>query len=140
MRGAGKSVDAVRMAVLDRLAAEGAEWTVDVVAELMEDGKERSAVDVSMELDRPRKTIQRALTSLSVENSAQQIHVCAKRGGRLIYVYGRGANVAQGGRVPGSTSPAAVEAREASAWWPEADDRVESAMRAMVSCGSTAIH
>jgi hypothetical protein len=109
-----------------------ADWTVDAVATLMEDNKERTALEISVELGRCRKTVQRALNALSAPDAMQQVHVCGKRGQTLVYVNGQGENVATGGRRKKAETDR-ERGDATSAWWPRVDQCVASAFRAMCS-------
>ncbi|MEX3691864.1 hypothetical protein AB3X91_08980 [Paraburkholderia sp. BR14263] len=64
------------------------------LADLMEDGVERTAKEIGEALNRSRKTVQTALHELSREGGMQQIHICRRDGNTLVYVNGPGKNVA----------------------------------------------
>lgn len=77
-----------------RGVAEGYTPTVaDRIIELMEDGKERTSLQVRADLGVGRSIANHALRLLSEEGDWQEIHVCRAEGNRKIYKVGQGRNV-----------------------------------------------
>ncbi len=73
--------------------AEGYTPTVaDRIIELMEDGKERTSLEVRADLGVGRSIANHALRLLSEEGPWQEIHVCRAEGNRKIYKVGQGRN------------------------------------------------
>lgn len=123
------------------LKLKGCEPVAARIAELMEDGIERTVQECSDALNRSRKTVQGALHELSKEGPLQQIHVCRRDGKSLVYVNGPGMNAAiKTWRDP---ARAALRARIAGTAQIDelprlADEVLIECMRRMVCCGTTA--
>lgn len=119
---------------------KGCEPVAARIAELMEDGIERTVKECSDALNRSRKTVQGALHELSQEGPLQQVHVCRQDGKSLVYVNGPGKNVAvKTWRDPARTGRAARCAGSAQIDTPmqPSDDVLVECMRRMVCCGTT---
>ncbi|WP_069267404.1 hypothetical protein [Paraburkholderia nodosa] len=125
-----------------RNAKKGCEPLAARLADLMEDGKERTVKDCGDALNRSRKTVQRALHELSQEGPMQQIHICRRDGNVLVYVNGPGKNVAvKTWRDPARAARRARATEAAQTDHPTqlADTLLVECMRRMVSCGAPAI-
>jgi len=118
------------------------ESTASRVAELMEDGIERTRKEIAEAILRSSKTVQTALNELSREGSMQLIHVCRRDGNTFVYVNGPGKNVAT--KTWRDPARAARRARSrkvseaAGTWWKAADPVITQSMFRMVSMGRAA--
>lgn len=119
---------------------------IERVSDLMEDGKQRTAMEIAKLLSIPRKRVADALRHAVRPGDRQSMHVCGMSANRkhLLFVIGEGVNFNASPEEIAKQIEADDEReqdrryRSQAKWWPRADVVVVEAMNAMVHAGRTA--